>query len=154
MASRDEPVPTSPGTNPAQTTTGEGLRLARIGPVLALALIGSVLLSVGLFAGALWALGFSVLAPVGQSGIPLARLPDLLKLSFAVVAGIGGVVALVVAYRRQKVAEAAEYRQQAAELRADEVHQREATAGLADDAPIWRPAGPGPWLRAMAAALP
>ncbi|MFF3442307.1 hypothetical protein [Streptosporangium sp. NPDC002721] len=36
---------------------------------------------------------------------------DLLKLSFAVVADIGGVIALVVAHRKQKVTEAAENRQ-------------------------------------------
>ncbi|MEU4836363.1 hypothetical protein [Streptosporangium sp. NPDC023615] len=44
----------------------------------------------------------------------------MLKLSFAVVAGVGGVIALVVAYRKQKVTEAAE-------LRADKAHRREAT---------------------------
>jgi hypothetical protein len=32
---------------------------------------------------------------------------DLVKLAFAVVAGIGGVVALVIAYRRQRLAEQA-----------------------------------------------
>ncbi|GAA3026532.1 hypothetical protein [Streptosporangium longisporum] len=31
------------------------------------------------------------------------------------------------AYRKQKITEAAEHRQQAAELRADEAHRREAT---------------------------
>ncbi|MEU3170354.1 pentapeptide repeat-containing protein [Streptosporangium sp. NPDC006930] len=106
---------------------GQGLRLARIGPVLAFALTGSILLSAGLFVGALGLLGFPALTPVGQQGLPLSRLLDLLKLSFAVVAGIGGVIALVVAYRKQKVTEAAEHRQQTAELRADEAHRREAT---------------------------
>ncbi|MFI6395322.1 hypothetical protein [Nonomuraea sp. NPDC050540] len=37
----------------------------------------------------------------------MATLLDVVKLSFAVIAGVGGVVALVVAYRRQLVAEAA-----------------------------------------------
>ncbi|WP_068923584.1 pentapeptide repeat-containing protein [Planobispora rosea] len=124
MAKPDETVPTPPDKPPA---SGEGLRLARIGPVLTLALTGAVLLSVGLFVGALWLLGFPDLTPVGPKGISLARMLDLLKLSFAVVAGIGGVIALVVAYRKQKVTEAAGHRQQAAELRADEAHQREAT---------------------------
>ncbi|SNT61909.1 Uncharacterized protein YjbI, contains pentapeptide repeats [Streptosporangium subroseum] len=127
MANRDEPTPIPPGKGPAKAVPGQGLRLARIGPVLALALTGSVLLSAGLFAGALWILDFPVLTPVGQKGISLPRLLDLLKLSFAVVAGVGGVIALVVAYRKQKVTEAAEQRQQAAEVRADEAHQREAT---------------------------
>ena len=71
----DEPLPV-----PAP---GAGLRLARIGPVLALALTGSVLLGTGLFIGALGLLGFPALAPVGQAGISLARVLDLLKLSFA-----------------------------------------------------------------------
>ncbi|TXK41712.1 pentapeptide repeat-containing protein [Nonomuraea sp. C10] len=39
-------------------------------------------------------------------GLPLAIFFDVMKLSFAVIAGVGGVVALVVAYRRQLVAEA------------------------------------------------
>lgn len=42
----------------------------------------------------------------GQT-LDLNSLLDLLKLVFAVVAGAGGVVALVMAYRRQRVTEAA-----------------------------------------------
>lgn len=63
--------------------------------------------------------------------LTLTNLFDLLKLAFAVVAGIGGVVALVVAYRRQQVAEDANRIAQkkneldhAADLRATEEHQR------------------------------
>ncbi|RJL34606.1 pentapeptide repeat-containing protein [Bailinhaonella thermotolerans] len=52
--------------------------------------------------------------------MPLERLIDIIKLSFAAVAGIGGVIALVLGYRRQKVFEAAERRAEGAE-------QREAT---------------------------
>ncbi|MFF5115060.1 hypothetical protein [Streptosporangium sp. NPDC000509] len=127
MVNPDEPTPLLSGKSPRKAAPGQGLRLARIGPTLALALAGSILLSAGLFVGALRLLGFPALTPIGQQGLSLPRLLDLLKLSFAVVAGIGGVIALVVAYRKQKVTEAAEHRQQAAELRADEAHQREAT---------------------------
>ncbi|MEV7984750.1 hypothetical protein [Micromonospora sp. NPDC085948] len=56
-----------------------------------------------LFVGALWYAGFPA---IRRDGTVSARtLFDLLKLVFAVVAGIGGVAALVVAYRRQRVAE-------------------------------------------------
>ncbi|WP_440072252.1 pentapeptide repeat-containing protein [Streptosporangium sp. OZ121] len=127
VANPDEPTPIPPGKIPRKAAPGQGLRLAQIGPTLALALTVSTLLSASLFVGALWLLGFPALTPVGQQGLSLTRLLDLLKLSFAVVAGVGGVIALVVAYRKQKVTEAAERRQQAAELRADEAHQREAT---------------------------
>ncbi|MGW0485772.1 pentapeptide repeat-containing protein [Nonomuraea sp. NPDC003214] len=150
MAKPDDKLPALRETSLTAPPHG-GLRLARIGPVLTLALLGTVLLSAGLFTGALWLLGFPALTP-NASGISLARLLDLLKLSFAVVAGVGGVIALVVAYRKQKVTEAAEHRQQAAEQRADEAHQREATklfnerfataAGmLGHDAPAVRLAG-------------
>ena len=150
MAEPDKAFPALRDTDRTPSAVREGLRLARIGPVITFALAGTVLLSTGLFTGALWLLGFPSLTPTGD--ISLARLLDLLKLSFAVVAGVGGVIALVVAYRKQKVTEAAEHRQQAAEQRADEAHQREATklfnerfataAGmLGHDAPAVRLAG-------------
>jgi hypothetical protein len=43
--------------------------------------------------------------------LPAATLYDLLKVAFAVAAGIGGVIALVTAYRRQRIAELAEQRE-------------------------------------------
>ncbi|TQS25461.1 pentapeptide repeat-containing protein [Microbispora sp. KK1-11] len=75
---------------------------------------------------------------------------DLLKVAFAVVAGGGGLVALVTAYRRQRVGEAAEARERTALFNerfatlTDKLGHAEATvrlagvhglAGLADDAP-------------------
>ncbi|MFC6079924.1 pentapeptide repeat-containing protein [Sphaerisporangium aureirubrum] len=45
--------------------------------------------------------------------IPISRLFDIVKLAFAFVAGIGGVVALVLAYRRQRVVEEDNRRQEA-----------------------------------------
>ncbi|WP_165521774.1 pentapeptide repeat-containing protein [Micromonospora zingiberis] len=83
-----------------------------------------------LIAGALWSAGWPSIRR--ESTVTAATLFDLLKLVFSVVAGIGGVAALVVAYRRQRVAEhanklaefahelahAADLRAQAAEGRA------------------------------------
>ncbi|MEU8185857.1 pentapeptide repeat-containing protein [Micromonospora carbonacea] len=62
-----------------------------------LALVGA------LIAAALWYAGWPGLQR--DATVTAAVLFDLLKLVFAVVAGIGGIAALVVAYRRQRVAE-------------------------------------------------
>jgi hypothetical protein len=66
--------------------------------------------------------------------ISATTLFELLKISFAVVAGLGGLVALLVAYRRQKVTEAAQKLAEAAhalarqgEERAHRSEAREAT---------------------------
>jgi hypothetical protein len=71
-----------------------------IGGMLALALavaagIIGILLAVGRFDG------------FQTEPLTAAALYDLLKIGFAFAAGIGGVVALVTAYRRQRVAELA-----------------------------------------------
>ncbi|NMO57755.1 pentapeptide repeat-containing protein [Actinoplanes sp. TBRC 11911] len=52
---------------------------------------------------ALWYAGFPELAR--DDAITTQTIFDLLKIAFALVAGVGGVVGLVVAYRRQRVAE-------------------------------------------------
>ncbi|WP_433344751.1 pentapeptide repeat-containing protein [Micromonospora sp. CA-111912] len=62
-----------------------------------LALVGA------LVAAALWYGGWPGIQRDGT--VTVATIFELLKLVFAVVAGIGGVAALVVAYRRQRVAE-------------------------------------------------
>jgi hypothetical protein len=59
---------------------------------------------VGLVVLALLVLGFPQVEPTRT--ISLAQLLDVLKLAFAGIAGVGAAVALVVAYRRQLVAEA------------------------------------------------
>ncbi|MEU7751467.1 hypothetical protein [Micromonospora sp. NPDC049171] len=87
--------------------------------------VGAALLLVGvLIAAALWYAEWPGLER--GATVTAATLFDLLKLVFAVVAGIGGVAALVVAYRRQRVAEhtnaLAEFAHQlahAADLRAE-----------------------------------
>ncbi|MEU3457655.1 hypothetical protein ABZ671_29240 [Micromonospora sp. NPDC006766] len=79
------------------------LRLWGIRRSIALAVTAALLLVVGLFAAALRYAGWPGLERDGT--VTAATLFDLLKLVFAVVAGVGGVAALVVAYRRQRVAE-------------------------------------------------
>ncbi|MBQ1035351.1 pentapeptide repeat-containing protein [Micromonospora sp. C81] len=109
------------------------LRLWGIRRSIALAVAVALLLVGGLIAAAFWYAdwpGFK-----RDATVTAATLFDLLKLVFAVVAGVGGVAALVVAYRRQRVAEhtnaLAEFAHQlahAADLRA------EATRALAEAA--------------------
>ena len=74
-----------------------------------------------------------------------ASLYDLLKVAFAVAAGVGGVVALVTAYRRQRVAEFAQDLATRTEERetARLFNERFATAAgqLGDDRPAVRLAG-------------
>ncbi|MFB8347900.1 pentapeptide repeat-containing protein [Streptomyces niveus] len=124
------------------------LRLSRIGRALAFSFGVAVLVAGGVFGG-LW-----VLLDVKEIGatakLDAKTLFDLVKLSFGVVAGAGALVALVVAYRRQRLDEVGAHREatrlhterftQAVEqlgsdspaIRLGGVH---ALAGLADDAP-------------------
>lgn len=76
--------------------------------------VGLVLLTAAVVAAVLgvlvwWALGRPVLA----GGAPWSARDtfDLAKIVLAVLAGVGGIVALVVAYRRQRLGEAAEQRE-------------------------------------------
>ncbi|MEV6035469.1 hypothetical protein AB0L65_30220 [Nonomuraea sp. NPDC052116] len=87
--------------------------------MIALALTGSILLASAALVIALWLIGFPALSPP-TSGLSLTVLLDLVKISFGVTAGAGAVIAVIVAYRRQKVVEAAE-------LRAEATEQREVT---------------------------
>jgi pentapeptide repeat protein len=60
-------------------------------------------------AGAWWLLGRPLIRPV--SGWTTGESFDFAKIVLAVVGGVGAVVALVVAYRRQQLGEAAEQRE-------------------------------------------
>ncbi|MFE3121373.1 pentapeptide repeat-containing protein [Streptomyces niveus] len=124
------------------------LRLSRIGRALAFSFGAAVLVAAGVF------YSLVVLLDVEEIGstanLDAKTLFDLVKLSLGVVAGSGALVALVVAYRRQRVDEAGAHREatrlhterftQAVEqlgsdspaVRLGGVH---ALAGLADDAP-------------------
>ncbi|WP_043242239.1 pentapeptide repeat-containing protein [Streptomyces violaceusniger] len=80
-----------------------GLRLWNVGLVLALAFIAAVLVAAGVFYTTWDLLGARKLK--SESTIDSKTLFDLVKLSFGVVAGAGALVALVVAYRRQRIDE-------------------------------------------------
>src|ERR1700761_5124146 len=80
-----------------------------------LALGGTLALAVVVAAVVTWlglrALHFEEFKP--ERKLSAATLYDLLKVAFAVAAGIGGVVALVTSYRRQRIGEFAERRESA-----------------------------------------
>ncbi len=125
-----------------------GLRLWPVGTVLVLSFAAAVLV-----AAAVFYTGWDLLGARGlksEHRIDSKTLFDLVKLSFGVVAGAGALVALVVAYRRQRVDEDGALREatrlhterfttavsqlghDSAAVRLGGVH---ALAGLADDAP-------------------
>lgn len=125
-----------------------GLRLWPVGTVLILAFATAALVAAAVFYAGWDLLGARELKPEWR--IDSKTLFDLIKLSFGVVAGAGALVALVVAYRRQRVDEDAALRDatrlhserfttavsqlgdESAAVRLGGVH---ALAGLADDAP-------------------
>lgn len=127
---------------------GRALRLWPVGIVLALTFVAAVAV-----AGAVFLLGWDLLGVRGlkpEQRLTSKTLFDLVKLSFGVVAGAGGLVALVVAYRRQRIDEDGALREatrlhterfttavsqlgeESPSVRLGGVH---ALAGLADDAP-------------------
>ncbi|MFH8663071.1 pentapeptide repeat-containing protein [Streptomyces afghaniensis] len=125
-----------------------GLRLWHVWIVLPLAFVTAIAVAVGVFFTGWDLLGARELKP--EHRIDSKTLFDLVKLSFGVVAGAGALVALIVAYRRQRVDEDGALREatrlhterfttavsqlgdDSAAVRLGGVH---ALAGLADDAP-------------------
>ncbi|MEU9785561.1 pentapeptide repeat-containing protein [Streptomyces phaeochromogenes] len=125
-----------------------GLRLWPVGIVLVLAFTTAILVAASVFYAGWDLLGARELKP--ERRIDSKTLFDLVKLAFGVVAGSGALVALVVAYRRQRVDEDGALRdatrlhterfttavsqlgEESAAVRLGGVH---ALAGLADDAP-------------------
>ncbi|MFB7650422.1 MULTISPECIES: pentapeptide repeat-containing protein [unclassified Streptomyces] len=125
-----------------------GLRLWPVGGVLALVFLAAVAVAGGVFWSLVELLGVRQLKTETQ--LTSRTLFDLVKLSFGVVAGSGALVALVVAYRRQRVDEDGALREAtrlhterftaavsqlgdaSAAVRLGGVH---ALSGLADDAP-------------------
>lgn len=71
-------------------------------------LVAVVLIGLGVFAVATVLLWVALGAPAAPG--PDTRL-DVIKIALSVVAGVGGVVALVVAYRKQRIGEVAEARE-------------------------------------------
>jgi hypothetical protein len=125
-----------------------GLRLWHVWVVLPLIFVAAITVAGGVFYAGWDLLGARGLKP--EHRIDSKTLFDLVKLSFGVVAGAGALVALVVAYRRQRVDEDGALRDAtrlhterfttavgqlgdgSAAVRLGGVH---ALAGLADDAP-------------------
>ncbi|MCG5213151.1 pentapeptide repeat-containing protein [Streptosporangium soli] len=129
-------------------TRPAGPRLLSMWAAFSLATLASAAALTGVILVGVRVLGVTAVKPEAQlSG---ATMFDLLKIAFAVVAGAGGLVALVTTYRRQRVSEAAESREATALFNerfstvTDKLgHDRAAVrlagvhglAGLADDAP-------------------
>ncbi|NLU68306.1 pentapeptide repeat-containing protein [Streptomyces sp. HNM0574] len=125
-----------------------GIRLWPVGTVLALIFTAALAVSGTVFWTLAGLLGVQGLAP--ETRLTSRTLFDLVKLSFGVVAGSGALVALVVAYRRQRIDEDGAHRETvrlhterfttavsqlgdpSTAVRLGGVH---ALAGLADDAP-------------------
>ncbi|WP_406486248.1 pentapeptide repeat-containing protein [Streptomyces sp. NBC_01563] len=124
------------------------LRLWKVRRALVLAFVAAVLVAGGVFYGLVVLLDFQEIDTTTK--LDAKTLFDLVKLSFGVVAGAGALVALVVAYRRQRVDEAGAHRE-ATRLHTERFSQAvdklgsdspavrlggvHALAGLADDAP-------------------
>jgi uncharacterized protein YjbI with pentapeptide repeats len=133
---------------PRHRTERRGLRLWPVDTVLALTFATAVLVAAAVFYTGWDLLGARGLKP--EHRLDSTTLFDLVKLSFGVVAGAGALVALVVAYRRQRVDEDGALREDtrlhterftaavtqlgdaSPAVRLGGVH---ALAGLADDAP-------------------
>ncbi|MFF6794343.1 pentapeptide repeat-containing protein [Streptomyces filamentosus] len=124
------------------------LRLWRVGRALTLIFAAAVLVAGGVFYSLVLLLDVQEIDRTAK--LDAKTLFDLVKLSFGVVAGAGALVALVVAYRRQRVDEAGAHRE-ATRLHTERFSQAvdklgsdfpavrlggvHALAGLADDAP-------------------
>ncbi|MFE1207164.1 hypothetical protein ACFW5V_36415 [Streptomyces sp. NPDC058762] len=85
------------------------MRLWRVGRALVVTFAAAVLVAGGVFYGLVYLLDFQEID--SKAKLDAATLFDLVKLSFGVVAGAGALVALVVAYRRQRVHEAGPHRE-------------------------------------------
>ncbi|MFD4347450.1 pentapeptide repeat-containing protein [Streptomyces coelicoflavus] len=136
------------GTRLSGRAERRGLRLWHVWVVLPLIFVAAITVAGGVFYAGWDLLGARGLKP--EHRIDSKTLFDLVKLSFGVVAGAGALVALVVAYRRQRVDEDGALRDAtrlhterfttavgqlgdgSAAVRLGGVH---ALAGLADDAP-------------------
>ncbi|MET7912044.1 pentapeptide repeat-containing protein [Streptomyces avermitilis] len=124
------------------------LRLWKVGRALTITFVAAVLVAGGVFYSLVVLLDFQGIDRTTK--LDAKTLFDLVKLSFGVVAGAGALVALVVAYRRQRVDEAGAHRE-ATRLHTERFSQAvdklgsaspavrlggvHALAGLADDAP-------------------
>jgi hypothetical protein len=89
---------------PRSAPDDRGLRLWKVGWALTTTFVGAVLIAGSVFYSLVVLLDFRGIDHT--TNLDAKTLFDLVKLSFGVVAGAGALVALVVAYRRQRVDEA------------------------------------------------
>ncbi|MEV7114352.1 pentapeptide repeat-containing protein [Streptomyces anulatus] len=138
----------TPNRRPRSAPNDRELRLWKVGRALTLAFAAAVLVAGGVFYFLVDLLDVKEIGATAK--LDAKTLFDLVKLSFGVVAGAGALVALVVAYRRQRVDEAGAHRE-ATRLHTERFSQAvdklgsdspavrlggvHALAGLADDAP-------------------
>lgn len=100
------------------------VKLLHIGAAMALTLVAACALAALLLSGALAWLG---LPETTGKQYGLKTLLDIIKISLAMVGGIGGAVALVVAYRKQRLAEEENHRAREENERARQAARREDT---------------------------
>ncbi|MFD5307332.1 MULTISPECIES: pentapeptide repeat-containing protein [Streptomyces] len=112
------------------------LRLWKVGWALAVTFVLALLAAGGIFYALVHLLDFQEIDSTAK--LDAKTLFDLLKLSFGVVAGAGALVALVVAYRRQRVDEAGAHRE-ATRLHTERFAQ--AVEQLGSDSPAIRLGG-------------
>ncbi|MFE6912215.1 pentapeptide repeat-containing protein [Streptomyces erythrochromogenes] len=133
---------------PPSAPDSRELRLWKVGRALTVTFAAAVLAAGSVFYGLVVLLDFQKIDTTAK--LDAKTLFELVKLSFGVVAGAGALVALVVAYRRQRVDEAGAHRE-ATRLHTERFSQAvdklgsdspavrlggvHALAGLADDAP-------------------
>ncbi|MFC8412632.1 MULTISPECIES: pentapeptide repeat-containing protein [Streptomyces] len=133
---------------PRAVAEGRELRLWKVGWALTVIFAAAILAAGSIFYSLIALLDFQEID--SKAKLDAKTLFDIVKLSFGVVAGAGALVALVVAYRRQRVDEAGAHRE-ATRLHAERFSQAvdklgsdspavrlggvHALAGLADDAP-------------------
>ncbi|MER6342295.1 pentapeptide repeat-containing protein [Streptomyces tendae] len=133
---------------PRGATDGRELRLWKAGWALIVIFTAAILAAGSVFYSLVYLLDFQEIDTTAK--LDAKTLFDMVKLSFGVVAGAGALVALVVAYRRQRVDEAGAYReatrlhterfskaveQLGADSPAVQLGGVHALASLADDAP-------------------
>lgn len=115
----------------------------RLGAQIALWLGLAVLVTIGVGALLWWGLGSPAIT--GPAALKPEYKFDLIKIALSVTGGIGGVIFLVIAYRKQHLGEAAEQRENARERREDVKLFNErfnsATQQLGSDAAAVRLAG-------------
>src|SRR4051812_3714147 len=111
MGSSDLEHPAPSDREPFSGQAASPRRLARIVATAVTAALGVVTLGLAL---ALWALGLT-----GKISQSTSTVLDLVKLGFALVAGVGGTVGLVLAYQRHLIAVEAGHRERAKEARED-----------------------------------